>query len=147
MPRKRKEPADGAVLEKLERAVEALEEGYLERLREELAHLEAEGERLLRELERLSPLPVHRKEIRCGKESCRKCPHGPYPYLRVKKEGKWRWVYLGKDWQPPEGFVTPAPFREKLAAYHGLLRRKEEVLGRLERAERALKAVLGTRRP
>ena len=76
--------------------------------------------------------------MRCGKD-CRRCPHGPYPYLRVKKEGKWRWQYLGKGWQPPEGFTRPQAFREELALYRALLKRKEALLERLERAREALR--------
>ncbi len=76
--------------------------------------------------------------MRCGKEDCRRCPHGPYPYLREKREGKWRWKYLGKGWQPPEGFVRPQEFLEGLVRYKRLLRRREELLSRLEEAQAAL---------
>ncbi|GAA5336508.1 hypothetical protein YIM73518_22570 [Thermus brockianus] len=60
----------------------------------------------------MAPVSVHRRLVKRGKE---RCPHGPYPYLRVKKEGKWRWQYLGKGWQPPEGFTRAGEFRKHLA--------------------------------
>jgi len=51
----------------------------LNRLKEELAALEARLEEERKALEALSPLPVYWRRVKCGKESCRKCPHGPYP--------------------------------------------------------------------
>jgi len=35
------------------------------------------------------------KMVRCGKEGCSSCPHGPYAYLVTKKDGKQTWKYLG----------------------------------------------------
>jgi hypothetical protein len=112
----------------------------LARLLQELAHLEALLEEERQAIAALSPLPVYWRRVPCGK-SCRRCPHGPYPYLRVKKEGKWRWQYLGKGWQPPEGFARPREFRERLTRYRALLRRREELLDRLDRAEQSLRGV------
>lgn len=51
----------------------------LARLEAELADLEARLEEERKALEALSPLPVYWRRVKCGKESCRKCPHGPYP--------------------------------------------------------------------
>jgi len=110
----------------------------LARLEAELADLEARLEEERKALEALSPLPVYWRRVRCGKERCRKCPHGPYPYLKVKKGGRWRWKYLGKGWQPPEGFTRPREFLEALARYKALLRRREALLEHLAEAERAL---------
>ena len=36
------------------------------------------------------------KNIKCGKESCQKCPHGPYWYAEWTENGKRRTKYLGK---------------------------------------------------
>jgi len=108
------------------------------RLERELQDLEGLLTERRERLSALSPLPVYWRWVRCGKD-CRHCPHGPYPYLRVKKEGKWRWEYLGKGWQPPEGFTRPQAFREELALYRALLKRKEELLERLEKAKEALR--------
>jgi hypothetical protein len=109
------------------------------RLERELQDLEALLAEERERLSALSPLPVYWRRVRCGKEACTKCPHGPYPYLKVKRDGKWRRQYLGLGWQPPEGFTRPQAFREALALYHALLRRKEELLERLERAKEVLR--------
>ena len=37
------------------------------------------------------------KSIRCGKESCNSCPHGPYWYAEWTEEGKRKTKYLGKN--------------------------------------------------
>ena len=64
-------------------------ERELSRLERELQDLEGLLAEKRERLAALSPLPVHWRSVRCGKD-CRRCPHGPYPYLRVKKAGKWR---------------------------------------------------------
>lgn len=89
-----------------------------------LAALESELETLRHKLERLSPLGIKWRLIRCGKPACRCAQgdlHGPYPYLRVKRDGKWCHQYLGKGWQPPEGFCRPREFRALLREYRRLL--------------------------
>ena len=117
---------------------ERLAQGFLRRyqvLSQELAHLEGEAERLRQALEKAVPMPVSWRRIRCGKEACKRCPHGPYPYLRVKEGGKWTWKYLGRGWQPPEGFQRASHFRETLSRYRKLLARIEEVKELLEEME------------
>ena len=37
------------------------------------------------------------KSIKCGKESCNSCPHGPYWYAEWTEDGKRKTKYLGKD--------------------------------------------------
>ncbi len=54
----------------------------LARLEAELADLEARLEEERKALEALSPLPVYWRWVRCGKESCTRCPHGPTPTSR-----------------------------------------------------------------
>ncbi|MCU1458562.1 MAG: hypothetical protein JWL73_2654 [Actinomycetia bacterium] len=39
--------------------------------------------------------------VRCGKEGCRSCPHGPYWYAYWREHGRLRSRYIGKD--RPEG--------------------------------------------
>ncbi len=95
-------------------------------LQVERSSLQIDLQRLREELEALAPAPVAWRKVPCGKK-CQRCPHGPYPYLRVKKDGKWRWKYLGKGWQPPEGFVRAGVFKAKLSRYRRLLRLLEEV--------------------
>ena len=36
------------------------------------------------------------KNIKCGRESCNSCPHGPYWYAEWTEKGKRRTKYLGK---------------------------------------------------
>lgn len=97
-----------------------------ESLLSQRASLRGDLQRLREELEALAPAPVAWRKAPCGKK-CQRCPHGPYPYLRVKKDGKWRWKYLGKGWQPPEDFVRAGVFKAKLSRYRRLLRLLEEV--------------------
>ena len=37
------------------------------------------------------------KSIKCGKESCNSCPHGPYWYAEWTEAGKRKTKYLGKN--------------------------------------------------
>jgi hypothetical protein len=70
----------------------------VERRKHRLRELEEEEERLLDELSKLG-FPkgsIVARYVKCGKEGCRKCPHGPYYYLVWKDGGKTRWKYLGK---------------------------------------------------
>jgi len=103
-------------------------------LKRELEALERRLEETRQKLSKLSPLPVYWKKVRCGKD-CRTCPHGPYPYLKVKRGKRWGWTYLGKGWQPPEGWVRPKTFRRLLFLYHGLLKRREALLKELGEKE------------
>jgi hypothetical protein len=34
--------------------------------------------------------------VRCGKESCTRCPHGPYWYAYWREDGRRRSRYVGK---------------------------------------------------
>ena len=41
---------------------------------------------------------LRRRMLRCGKENCTKCPHGPYLYVRIKLEsGAVGDVSLGRE--------------------------------------------------
>ena len=35
--------------------------------------------------------------VRCGRESCTRCPHGPYWYAYWRENGRSRSQYVGKD--------------------------------------------------
>jgi len=35
--------------------------------------------------------------VRCGKEGCTKCPHGPYWYAYWREGGRTRSRYVGKE--------------------------------------------------
>ncbi|MDQ3646185.1 MAG: hypothetical protein M3345_04535 [Actinomycetota bacterium] len=38
-----------------------------------------------------------RENVRCGKEGCKSCPHGPYWYAYYRVEGRLRSRYIGRD--------------------------------------------------
>jgi hypothetical protein len=38
--------------------------------------------------------------VRCGKEACTACPHGPYWYAYWREDGRQRSRYLGKNLPP-----------------------------------------------
>ncbi len=42
-----------------------------------------------------------RQHVRCGKEGCTRCPHGPYWYAYWREDGRLRSRYVGKEL--PEG--------------------------------------------
>lgn len=44
------------------------------------------------------------EHVRCGKQSCRSCPHGPYWYAYWREDGRLKSRYIGK--KLPEG-ATP----------------------------------------
>lgn len=41
------------------------------------------------------------QHVRCGKEGCTRCPHGPYWYAYWREDGRQRSRYVGKEL--PEG--------------------------------------------
>lgn len=43
--------------------------------------------------------------IRCGKDSCQACPHGPYWYAFWREDGKMRSKYVGKT-LPDDALVS-----------------------------------------
>ncbi len=45
----------------------------------------------------LPPTLTYRQEaVRCGKDRCNSCPHGPYWYAYWKEEGRTRKRYIGR---------------------------------------------------
>jgi hypothetical protein len=46
--------------------------------------------------------------VRCGKEGCTKCPHGPYWYAYWREDGRLRSRYIGKE-LPAEHSGSPGP--------------------------------------
>ncbi len=38
----------------------------------------------------------HQEHVRCGKESCGTCPHGPYWYATWREDGRTRRQYVGR---------------------------------------------------
>ncbi len=52
---------------------------------------------------------TYRQEyVRCGKERCRSCPHGPYWYAYWKERGRTRSRYIGRH-LPGEAPVPVTP--------------------------------------
>lgn len=47
---------------------------------------------------------LRQQMVRCGKESCTRCPHGPYWYAYWSENGRRRSRYVGK--LEPEAEVT-----------------------------------------
>lgn len=49
------------------------------------------------------------QSVRCGKENCTRCPHGPYWYAYWNENGRRRSSYLGKldDGEQPTSSATP----------------------------------------
>ena len=44
-----------------------------------------------------APRVSYRQEhVRCGKDGCRSCPHGPYWYAYWKEQGRTRKQYIGR---------------------------------------------------
>ncbi len=51
----------------------------------------------------------YRKQyVRCGKERCTRCPHGPYWYAYWKEDGRTRRRYIGRH-LPGEPVETVVP--------------------------------------
>lgn len=44
-----------------------------------------------------SRVTYRQERVRCGKESCTRCPHGPYWYAYWREGGRVRSRYVGKD--------------------------------------------------
>jgi hypothetical protein len=43
------------------------------------------------------------EEVRCGRPTCTRCPHGPYWYAYWREEGRLRSRYIGKRLPPTLG--------------------------------------------
>lgn len=41
-------------------------------------------------------LSYRQEEVRCGKQGCTRCPHGPYWYAYWKEDGRTRKRYIGR---------------------------------------------------
>jgi len=113
-------------IEELLASVRDLIERY-ERAQALLAELNARMEVLAKEA---IPGTIEWRYVSCGKASCRKCPHGPYAYLKYPS-GKSR--YLGKK--------VPDEIWKGVLAWHQLRKLRElraQVLRKLSRAEKEI---------
>lgn len=81
-------------------AVREMEEPDLRRL---FMLTRARLERLGHVFPDLGPeVKIRRKMVRCGKDSCTTCPHGPYVYAYWFEDGVRKSKYLGRDDDVPE---------------------------------------------
>lgn len=55
---------------------------------------------------RQGKVTLRQEYVRCGKERCTRCPHGPYWYAYWREDGRMRSRYIGKD-LPSEGRTSP----------------------------------------
>ncbi|MBW3577519.1 MAG: hypothetical protein KY462_07230 [Actinobacteria bacterium] len=59
---------------------------------------------------------TYRQEhVRCGKDRCRSCPHGPYWYAYWREDGRTRSQYIGRHLpgQPPTPVVPEVERRSR----------------------------------
>jgi hypothetical protein len=47
--------------------------------------------------DRRGKVTFRQETVRCGKEGCTKCPHGPYWYAYWREGGRTRSRYVGKE--------------------------------------------------
>jgi hypothetical protein len=46
---------------------------------------------------RRGKVTYRQEQVRCGREGCTRCPHGPYWYAYWREGGRLRSSYIGKD--------------------------------------------------
>ena len=46
---------------------------------------------------RRGKVSYRQERVRCGREGCGRCPHGPYWYAYWRENGRQRSRYIGKD--------------------------------------------------
>jgi hypothetical protein len=62
------------------------------------------------DVERAGKVTYRQEHVRCGRDNCTRCPHGPYWYAYWREDGRLRSRYIGKelpkDVEPPERGAT-----------------------------------------
>jgi hypothetical protein len=48
-------------------------------------------------VERPAKVTYRQERVRCGREGCSRCPHGPYWYAYWREGGRLRSRYIGKE--------------------------------------------------
>lgn len=59
---------------------------------------------------------LRRQWVRCGKDSCTRCPHGPYWYAYWREDGRRRSRYVGKL---DDEMINPGPEAAEAAGVGG----------------------------
>ncbi len=79
------------------RQIRSLDEYDLRRLQSFVRGLlgSREGRDLAGEGRPKGKVTFRRERVRCGRENCARCPHGPYWYAYWREDGKVRKRYLG----------------------------------------------------
>ena|SRR5437660_1464788 len=55
---------------------------------------------------------TYRQEhVRCGRDNCTRCPHGPYWYAYWREDGRLRSRYIGKELPEGSGASSGSPGR------------------------------------
>ena len=49
------------------------------------------------DVERAGKVTYRQERVRCGRENCTRCPHGPYWYAYWREDGRLRSRYIGKE--------------------------------------------------
>jgi hypothetical protein len=52
---------------------------------------------------RRGKVTYRQEHVRCGREGCSRCPHGPYWYAYWRENGRQRSRYVGKDLSRVQG--------------------------------------------
>ncbi|MGB8646706.1 MAG: DUF6788 family protein [Anaerolineae bacterium] len=90
---------------KKEAVMDELTEAQLEELREIDARLNQVlqerrvgqgGDTPVRMETQVGSITFRYETVRCGKENCSRCPHGPYWYAYWKEDGRTRSRYIGR---------------------------------------------------
>lgn len=79
-------------MEVIEAEIKDLEE-FIELSKDNSSELDEIKNQLINTEQKIS---YRQKLIKCGRESCNSCPHGPYWYAEWSENGKRSTKYLGK---------------------------------------------------
>ncbi len=102
MPKSTKEELLSQLSEKQMEELRAIDERLNQALQERRASQSSDGP--VRAEKQIGSITFRYETVRCGKENCSRCPHGPYWYAYWKENGRTRSRYIGR--------ALPGPARE-----------------------------------
>ncbi len=72
-----------------------------------LLHADGHPDEVEQDDPQIGKVTYRQEEVRCGKDRCTSCPHGPYWYAYWKEDGRTRSRYIGRHLpgQPLESVV------------------------------------------